>query len=125
MIAVPEYLVDKPEPLEPEEYVVVRSHCRKGVEILAPMTHLGFSVRYILEHHERLDGSGYPDHKRGDEISLGGQIVGLAEAWTAILEQRSYRPPLTRGEAIEMISATSGVWFAPELIKTLRDAAFE
>jgi len=125
MIAVPEYLLDKAEPLEEEEYAILQGHCQKGAEILKPMAHLGPSIKYILEHHERLDGSGYPEGKRGNEISPGGQIVGLAEAWTAILEGRSYRPPLSRAEALETIDATSGTWFTPELIKALRDAQSE
>ena len=62
------------------------------------MTHLGDVTRFIQEHHERLDGSGYPAGIRGEEISLGGQIVGISEAWVAILESRAYRAgPFARG----------------------------
>ncbi|HSH75829.1 MAG TPA: HD domain-containing phosphohydrolase, partial [Longimicrobiales bacterium] len=75
MIAIPDALVQKPGSLTPEEYDIIRSHCERGVEILEPMKHLGRAIRYVHEHHERWDGSGYPEGKIGAEISLGGQIV--------------------------------------------------
>jgi putative two-component system response regulator len=110
MIAVPDRLVQKPESLTAEEYQIIRMHCDRGVEILEPMKHLERSIRYVHEHHERWDGSGYPLGKKGDEISLGGQIVGIAEAWTAILESRAYRTasPASRGSRSWRASAACG-----------------
>ena len=91
MMAIPDSLVHKPDSLTQDEFAIIRSHCDRGVAILEPMKHLGRCIRYVYEHHERWDGSGYPRGKKGDEISLGGQIVGISEAWTAILESRAYR----------------------------------
>ena len=125
MIAIPDYLIDKREPLEPSEYETIQAHAAKGAEIMAPMIHMASSLGYVLEHHERVDGSGYPKGKKGDEISLGGQIVGLAEAWTAIVERRAYRPKLTRAEAMDTLQASAGRWFTEELLGALRRTQLE
>jgi putative two-component system response regulator len=122
MIAVPDQLVSKPDALTPEEFRIIRSHCDRGVAILEPMTHLGRCIRYVYEHHERWDGSGYPAGKKGDEISLGGQIVGISEAWTAILESRAYRAGRSREEGLKILEERRGQWFAPEVTDALRRA---
>ncbi|MGE0160560.1 MAG: HD domain-containing phosphohydrolase [Gemmatimonadales bacterium] len=122
MMAIPDSLVHKPQSLTPEEITVIRSHCDRGVEILEPMKHLGRTIRYVHEHHERWDGSGYPLGKRGDEISLGGQIVGISEAWVAILESRAYRVANSREKGLEIIEAKKGVWFSTDVTEALRKA---
>ncbi|HET9948192.1 MAG TPA: HD domain-containing phosphohydrolase [Longimicrobiales bacterium] len=119
MMAVPDALVQKPESLTPEEYEVIRSHCDRGVEILEPMKHLGRCIRYVHEHHERWDGSGYPRGLRGDEISLGGQIVGISEAWIAILESRAYRSGRSREEGLAILDAKRGIWFSDAVTDAL------
>ena len=122
MIAVPDYLVEKSARLTAEEFAIIQTHCDRGVEILEPMTHLGDATRFIHEHHERLDGSGYPEAKRGEEISLGGQIVGISEAWVAILESRAYRAGFSREEGMTMLTESAGQWFLPEVTQALIDA---
>jgi putative nucleotidyltransferase with HDIG domain len=122
MMAIPDTLVQKPGTLTPEEFATIRSHCERGVEILEPMKHLGRSIRYVHEHHERWDGSGYPLGKKGPEISLGGQIVGISEAWTAILESRAHRSSLSREEGLEILRNKRGVWFSPEVTDALFEA---
>ena len=120
MIAVPDTLVEKTESLSDEEFAVIRQHCDRGVEILAPMRHLGEVIRYVHEHHERVNGSGYPSGKRHDEISLGGQIVGIAEAWIAILESRAYRGGMSREEGLRLLDEMRGQWFSDEITEALR-----
>lgn len=122
MMAVPDTLVQKPEGLTADELDVIRTHCDRGVEILEPMKHLGPSIRYVHEHHERWDGSGYPGGKAGDEISLGGQIVGISEAWIAILASRAYRDGRTREEALQMLGEHSGEWFSEPVTEALLSA---
>lgn len=119
MIGVPDSIVDKPEALTEEEVDRVRSHCSVGAAIIEPMKHLGPVTRYVLEHHERLDGSGYPAAKKGDEISLGGQIVGISEAWTGILEARAYREGRDREEGMEILKSHQDTWFAREITDAL------
>ncbi len=122
MMAVPDALVHKPQSLTPEEFQIIRSHCDRGVEILDPMKHLGRSIRYVHEHHERWDGSGSPLGKKGDMISFGGQVVGISEAWIAILESRAYRASFTREEGLAILEARRGLWFSPEVTDALRRA---
>ena len=119
MIGIPDAIVDKPGALTAEELEAIRTHCDAGAAIVEPMKHLGASRLYVLEHHERLDGSGYPDGKRGDEISLGGQIVGISEAWAGILESRSYRGGHSREEGYDILTANEGRWFSPEVTRAL------
>jgi putative nucleotidyltransferase with HDIG domain len=119
MMAVPDTIVEKTSALTADEFAVIKSHCQRGVEILAPMRHLGRSIRYVQEHHERIDGSGYPDGKQGEEISLGGQIVGISEAWVAILESRAHRLGMSREEGLALIRGKSGVWFSERVTEAL------
>ncbi len=119
MMAIPDTLVQKPDSLNKDELEVIRTHCDRGVEILEPMQHLGTSIRYVHEHHERWDGSGYPVGKKGEEISLGGQIVGISEAWIGILASRAYRAGRTREEALQMLGEHSGEWFSEPVTEAL------
>jgi putative nucleotidyltransferase with HDIG domain len=119
MIAVPDSIVDKPDALSEEERDLVRQHCWTGARILGPMKHLGPASVYILDHHERWDGSGYPNGKKGDEISLGGQIVGITEAWTAMIESRAYREGRSHEEGFETLRAHQGEWFTEQLVDAL------
>ena len=122
MIAVPDALVQKPESLTRTEFETIRSHCEKGAEILEPMRHLESSILYVYEHHEHWDGSGYPEGKKRDEISLGGQIVGISEAWTAILESRAYRAGRSREEGMRILERHRGVWFSEVITDALQTA---
>jgi putative nucleotidyltransferase with HDIG domain len=114
--------VDKPDTLTEEEAARIRSHCSQGAAIIEPMKHLGAVPRYVLEHHERLDGSGYPAGKRGEEISLGGQIVGISEAWTGILEGRAYREGREREDGMEILQMHQGRWFSHEITDALMES---
>ncbi|MFP3947773.1 MAG: HD-GYP domain-containing protein [Longimicrobiales bacterium] len=119
MIAVPDGVVQKPGELTPEERSAIQDHCRRGAEILEPLTHLGPAITYIYQHHERLDGSGYPEALRRDEISLGGQIVGLAETWNAMTESRSFRDRMSNSDAMDTLMAAADRWYPTELIRAL------
>ncbi len=119
MIGVPDAITQKPGPLTPEETRLIRTHCEVGAEIVEPMRHLAASRLYVLEHHERWDGSGYPGGKAGQDISTGGQVVGIAEAWTAILESRSYREGRSRQEGLEILLSHRGEWFSEEVTEAL------
>ncbi|HKK92282.1 MAG TPA: HD domain-containing phosphohydrolase [Longimicrobiales bacterium] len=120
MIAVPDSVVNKPDQLDEAEFAAIAAHPRIGAEILEPMDHLGEVPRFVREHHERIDGSGYPDGKKGDEISLGGQVVALAEYWTAITEDRPFRDRMSSSEAMNTLAGTGGTWFDPEVLRALR-----
>jgi putative two-component system response regulator len=122
MIGVPDSIVEKVDALMPDELKLIRAHCETGASIIEPMRHLGPVGAFVLDHHERWDGSGYPRAKSGDEISLGGQIVGIAEAWTAILENRAYRGGRSREEGLELLLQHQGEWFSQSVTEALIEA---
>jgi putative nucleotidyltransferase with HDIG domain len=125
MIGVPDEVVHKREALTASELELIHDHCETGARIIEPMTHIARSRRYVLEHHERWDGSGYPCGKRGEEISLGGQILGISEAWVATLESRAYRAGRSREKARRILLAHQGEWFTPELTRALIESDLE
>lgn len=119
-IGTRESVLNKPGKLTPEEVEHVRDHVRMGTEILAPLTHLGPALTFILDHHERIDGGGYPRHVAGDDISLGGRILAAADAFDALTSRRAYREPMQAGEAIEHLEATVGTQLDPTVFAALR-----
>ncbi len=119
MIGVPDAIVLKPGKLTEEELEVVRTHPEVGARILSPIKHFSMEARYVLDHHERWDGSGYPEGKRGEDISLGGQIVGVAETWTGITEHRAYRAARTASEGYELLMEHRDEWFSGRVIEAL------
>ncbi|MEJ7812399.1 MAG: HD domain-containing phosphohydrolase [Gemmatimonadaceae bacterium] len=94
-IGIREAVLHKPERLTAEEFEHVKDHVRIGMEILAPLRHLGAALDYVRDHHERWDGSGYPRGLAGEAISLGGRILAAADAYDAVTSKRAYREPLT------------------------------
>jgi len=119
-IGIRESVLNKPGPLTEEELAHVRDHVRIGMTILAPLAHLGEALGFIHEHHERLDGQGYPRGLRGSAISLGGRILAAADAFDAITSQRAWRGPLHPGEAIERLEEGVGAHLDPEVYRALR-----
>jgi putative two-component system response regulator len=113
-------VLNKPDALTSDEVAHVRDHVRIGVEILAPLRHLGRVLDFIHEHHEQFDGAGYPRGLRGDAISIGGRILAAAEAFDALTSPRAYRAPLNPGEAIELLEGASGSRLDPMVFEALR-----
>jgi putative two-component system response regulator len=120
-IGTREAVLNKPAGLTPEEQDHVRDHVRIGVEILAPLRHLGPVLDFIHDHHEHFDGAGYPRGLAGDAISLGGRILAAADAFDALTSQRAYRAPLNPGEAIELLEGAAGARLDPEVFRALRN----
>jgi putative two-component system response regulator len=103
MLAIPDSVLRKPSALEPHEYALVRSHTIVGESLIANMRSLQ-SVRCIVRHHhERLDGSGYPDGLEGDAIALPAQIVGLVDTYEALTTPRPYQVVRSPAEALDEI----------------------
>lgn len=95
------------------------AHPRVGAEILRCLSRLEQSAIYVLHHHERLDGSGYPEGLRSEEIPLGAQIVGLAETFESLLEGRPSWPALAPGEALETLRAVEDIWYGSRALDAL------
>lgn len=125
MIAVPDAIIDKGRNLTPDEYSRVRAHPDLAEEVLRPFPHLGRAVDYVLYHHERLDGSGYPAGLQAPDIPLGAQIVGVADAYAALVESRAFRDAVSPEEAIAILRGAEGKWFAGRLLDALERAVLE
>jgi HD-GYP domain-containing protein (c-di-GMP phosphodiesterase class II) len=104
-IGVRDEILDKPSGLSAAEFAHVKEHVRIGLNILAPLEHLGDVLTFVAHHHERLDGSGYPFGLHGGDISLGGRIVAAADAFDALTSPRAYRDAMSAAEAAHHLSS--------------------
>ena len=103
MLVIPDAVLLKPAPLDPDELGLIRSHTVIGESLISNLRSLQ-SVRSIVRHHhERRDGSGYPDGLRGDEIPFPAQIVGLVDVFEALTSPRPYQDTKTPKEALEVL----------------------
>jgi len=101
-------VVNKEGPLTPEEFEHVKQHVIIGAQILAPLEHLGAVVSMVKSHHERWDGTGYPDGLRGEEIPKGGRIIAAAEVYDALTTSRPYQEKMTPEQAVGRMEDLSG-----------------
>jgi HD-GYP domain-containing protein (c-di-GMP phosphodiesterase class II) len=115
-LVIRETILNKKEKLSPEEWKILREHPVTGEKILASVLNEEL-LRVIRSHHERVDGKGYPDGLKGEEIDQSSQIVSIADAYDAMTSSRSYRKTLTSEEAANEIKRASGVQFRPEIVK--------
>ncbi len=109
-VRVPHEILNKPERLTDDEFAVVQQHPVWGIELLAAVE-FPWDIKPIIRwHHERHDGSGYPDRLRGDEIPVSAQIVGIADVYDALTTTRPYRPALSRERALAEMDRCRGWW---------------
>lgn len=120
-VATPLHILTKPAPLTTSETIIMRDHVRAGVEILAACPETRDIAAIVGEHHERIDGGGYPNGKRGNEISIEAQIISVADAWTAMLSDRPYRAALSINEAREQMLSGAGTQFEGSIVAALLD----
>jgi diguanylate cyclase (GGDEF)-like protein len=114
-LAIPEEILRKPGPLTDPERLVLQRHPEIGHRMLES---LGVDpvAEWVLHHHERWDGTGYPERLRGEEIPLGARIIFVADAYDAMTSDRAYRGRLTPRDAIEELERCSGTQFDPEIV---------
>ena len=109
-------LLNKRDPLTPDEWEVVKSHSRLGAEMVAAVPFLADLEQYVLHHHEYWDGTGYPSGLQGEEIPLASRILCVAADYDAIISVRPYHPrPFSPEEAIEEIRKGSGAKYDPRV----------
>lgn len=116
-IGIPTEILNKTEPLEAEDYTIIRKHPGNTQKILHNIKGLSQISEIAYCHHEQYDGQGYPRGLKGNEIPLEGQILAIADAFDAMTTDRAYRHALTPSEAAEVILSQSGKQFSPELAK--------
>lgn len=119
-IGVREAVLDKPGRLTSDEFAHVREHVPIGLKILSPLTHLGPVLDYIAHHHERVDGSGYPSRLAGDDVSIGGRVLGAADALDALTSPRAYREAMPLDEALAWLESMGPRGICPTLVPTVR-----
>ena len=115
-IGVPDAILKKSGKLTSEEWAVMRKHPEYGWSILHLFDSLQQASLYVLHHHERLDGTGYPGHLKGDDIPLGSRIVAVVDAFDAMVSSRSYRRGLPHQEALRRLRESSGTHFDPAIV---------
>ena len=117
-ISVPAEILSKPTKLTEIEFSLIKTHAQSGYDILKDIEFPWPIARIILEHHERMDGSGYPHGRKGDDILIDSRIVAVADVVEAIASHRPYRPALGLYQALEAISIDSGVLYDANVVET-------
>lgn len=117
-IAVPESILSHPDELDDEERAVMEIHVEEG-ERLLNATGKAYLVPLVGQHHERLDGLGYPRGLRAEEISLLSQVIAAADIYDALTAQRSYRPTISRYRALDTMRGLVGTHFSPQVMALL------
>ena len=117
--AIPEAVLNKPGPLNPQEWEFMHRHTIIGERIVLAAPALANTAPLIRSSHERIDGEGYPDGLRGDEIPLGSRIISVCDAFDAMTTKRSYSEASTTKAAITELRRCSGTQFDPRVIDAL------
>jgi putative nucleotidyltransferase with HDIG domain len=117
-LAVPEYLLDKPGPLEPDEFDQVKRHARFGAEMLACVNSPDVLAAIVRHHHENWNGTGYPDRLADAAIPLGARVVAIIDCYDALTSDRPYRRALSRQTAVRLIEERRGTMYDPEIVDT-------
>ncbi len=119
-LTVPSKILNKKGSLNRREWEVIHRHPEEGMRFIAPLVPwLGRWARTVKEHHERLDGRGYPSGLRSTEISLGARIVAVADAYDTMTAARSYKRPMSATEARVELTEYAEAQFDPEVVRAL------
>lgn len=121
-IGIPEAILNKPDRLDQMEYDIIKTHPRKGYDILQPIEQMRAAFPGILHHHERYDGKGYPDGLRGEEIPVIGRIIAVSDTFDAITSSRAYREARSREDALTVIEEVAGSQLDPRFVQVFKEA---
>lgn len=124
-IAISDTILNKSGPLTVSERSQIQRHPGEGAAVLSPLTFLRQGISLVKHHHERFDGTGYPDGLRGERIPMTARILACADAYDAMISDRPYRPRLTKEVALRELRDNSGTQFDPAVtsvfLKTLEN----
>jgi HD-GYP domain-containing protein (c-di-GMP phosphodiesterase class II) len=116
-IAIPADLLAKPGRLTPLEFDLLKTHPQVAYNILKPVKLPGHTAEIILQHHERLNGTGYPRGLKGHEILLEARILGVADVMEAMCSHRPYRASLGLTETLDELTKNKGILYDPAVVK--------
>jgi len=116
-MGIPDSILFKPGPLSYDEWVVMRKHPTYAYNLLSPVSYLQPSLDIPHYHHERWDGSGYPQGLEGEEIPLAARIFAVVDIWDALHSDRPYRGPMPTDQVIEIIKKSSGSHLDPNVVE--------
>ena len=119
-LSVPDSILKKPGPLDEDEYAVIKKHPEHGMKLLEGLGGFSDPVRRLVrDHHERLDGQGYPRGLRADEICLDTRILTACDVYDALISSRVYRPAWTHNDAIALLRSEAGTAFDARCVDAL------
>ncbi|CAG7856924.1 putative cyclic di-GMP phosphodiesterase [biofilm metagenome] len=128
-VGIPDRILLKPGRLTPDEYDVIKTHTALGHDIIEQAERdLGIEVglpsfvkEVVYSHHERWDGSGYPEGLFGDDIPGSARIIMVADVYDALVSRRVYKPAISHNEAIKVIRENKGTHFDPDVVEAFED----
>ena len=115
-VAIPDAILNKPGPLDRDEWAFIRRHTLIGESIIAAAPALIPVAKLVRSMHERVDGSGYPDALKGPDIPIGSRIIAVCDAFDAMTSDRSYSPRMTVGAALAELERCAGTQFDPDVL---------
>lgn len=116
-MAIPDSILFKPAPLNETEWEIMRRHPVYAYDLLSPIEFLRPALEIPYFHHERWDGSGYPQGLKGEQIPLAARIFAVVDVWDALTSERPYRPAWSKEKALEYIIEQSGKQFDPKVVE--------
>ncbi|HUB02341.1 MAG TPA: HD domain-containing phosphohydrolase [Terriglobales bacterium] len=119
-LGVPEHIIHKPGRLTPEEFEKMKIHASIGAEILERVAFPYAVAPIVRSHHERWDGTGYPDGLKGEQIPRGARVIAAIDCLDALTSHRQYRNAVSLDEAMEKVASMSGSAFDPQVIEVLK-----
>ncbi len=120
MIGVAEDIMHKTDQLTPEEYEEIKKHVAHSIKILEDIKQLGEVIEIVRYHHERYDGSGYPQGLKGEEIPLGARIIAVADAYDGMVSERAYRGAKDYDEAAAALNEIAGSQLDPGIVNVFK-----
>ena len=115
-MGIPDGILLKHDTLTDAEWVVMKKHTGFAYEMLSPIRYLRLALDIPYSHHEKWDGSGYPEGRKFDDIPIPARLMALADVFDALISRRSYKVPMSTGQARNIIIEGRGSHFDPDIV---------
>jgi response regulator RpfG family c-di-GMP phosphodiesterase len=124
-VGISNRFINKKGTLTPIDWAIIKQHTKKSIELLVPLSLSPNILSCIQYHHERFDGTGYPDGLAGDQIPIGARIIAISDAYDSMTSEQPYRKPLSHEEAKNELLKFAGKQFDPDLVSAFLDVLKE